>query len=60
MFRDDDEIKYCVECGEEMQLREGQYGMYWGCTAWPECKHSEKATEEDIEGFDDNDVDYND
>ena len=33
--------KVCPECGEEMVLREGKYGKFWGCSGYPECKHTE-------------------
>lgn len=41
-----EEKKVCPECGEEMILREGKYGKFWGCTGYPECKHSESYDED--------------
>jgi DNA topoisomerase-1 len=34
--------KKCSECGSEMKLKQGRYGMFWGCTNYPECKNTEK------------------
>ena len=28
----------CPDCGGEMVLRSGQYGVFWGCKAFPACK----------------------
>jgi len=38
--------KTCPECGEEMVVREGEYGKFWGCTGYPECDHTEKYEED--------------
>jgi len=27
----------CPECGIEMTLREGKFGKFWGCKAFPMC-----------------------
>lgn len=32
-----EEIK-CPECGGKMISRSGQYGKFWGCAKFPECK----------------------
>lgn len=42
----DEEKKVCPECGEEMVLREGKYGKFWGCSNYPECKHTENYEED--------------
>ncbi|MGM0439065.1 MAG: type I DNA topoisomerase [Patescibacteria group bacterium] len=34
--------KKCSECGSEMKLKQGRYGMFWGCTNYPDCKNTEK------------------
>ena len=34
--------KKCSKCGSEMKLKQGRYGMFWGCTNYPECKNTEK------------------
>ena len=28
----------CPECGGRMISRKGQYGTFWGCAKYPECK----------------------
>lgn len=28
----------CPECGSNMVSRKGQYGTFWGCTQYPNCK----------------------
>lgn len=28
----------CPNCGAPMKLRKGQYGEFWGCTKYPECR----------------------
>lgn len=38
--------KNCPECGEEMVVREGKYGKFWGCTGYPDCDHTEKYEDE--------------
>ena len=37
--------KTCPECGEEMLVREGEYGKFWGCSGYPECDHTESYEE---------------
>lgn len=41
-----EEKKVCPECGEEMVLREGKYGKFWGCSGYPDCKHTENYEED--------------
>jgi len=28
----------CPDCGGEMISRKGQYGMFWGCKKYPNCR----------------------
>jgi len=35
-------IRKCPECGETMVRRSGKYGPFWGCSGYPECRHTEK------------------
>ncbi len=35
------EKKKCSQCGEEMVLRDGKYGKFWGCKGYPDCKNTE-------------------
>ena len=30
--------KSCPNCGKPMQIRKGRYGLFFGCTGYPECK----------------------
>ncbi len=32
----------CPECKMPMSLREGRYGKFWGCTAYPMCDGIQK------------------
>lgn len=33
--------KTCPKCKAAMRLRTGSKGQFWGCTSYPECKHTE-------------------
>jgi len=41
-----DDKKTCPECGEDMVIREGEYGKFWGCSGYPECDHTESYEED--------------
>ena len=28
----------CPKCGEKTELKDGQFGKFYGCVAFPECK----------------------
>jgi len=28
----------CPDCGQPMRQRKGAHGLFWGCTAYPECR----------------------
>lgn len=32
----------CPECGNELVLRQGRFGMFIGCSNYPDCQHIEK------------------
>lgn len=32
------EEKVCPNCGKPMKIRKGRYGLFWGCTGYPDCK----------------------
>jgi len=34
--------KRCPECGKPMTLRTGKFGSFWGCTGYPDCRHTER------------------
>lgn len=52
--------KDCADCGEPMAIRENKEdgSKFWGCTAYPECTHTEPFEEDEEDGWDKNDVDY--
>lgn len=33
--------KVCPECGKQMVLRKGKFGIFYGCSGFPSCKHIE-------------------
>lgn len=33
----------CPRCDSEMLLREGPYGMFWGCSSFPECNGTRRV-----------------
>ena len=38
-FSDEDlHIPSCPICNSKMKLRNSQYGMFWGCSHYPNCK----------------------
>lgn len=32
----------CPKCGSSLELRNGKYGMFWGCSDYPECDYIRK------------------
>lgn len=35
--------KLCLKCGSVMKLKKGRYGLFFGCSNYPECRHTEKS-----------------
>ena len=33
--------KICPNCGKPMKIKTGSRGDFWGCSGYPECKHTE-------------------
>jgi DNA polymerase III epsilon subunit family exonuclease len=33
--------KICPQCGNLMQRRNGRFGEFWGCSGYPNCRHTE-------------------
>lgn len=33
--------KLCPMCGGLLQKRSGRYGMFWGCSSFPQCRYTE-------------------
>ncbi|MCD7750764.1 MAG: NERD domain-containing protein [Lachnospiraceae bacterium] len=45
-----DEIKIkCPFCGGDLVLKNGRYGQFWGCSFYPKCTFTRKATVEELE-----------
>lgn len=36
-----DNLRECPECGAFLAVRSGQNGLFYGCTEYPECDHTE-------------------
>ena len=36
----------CLDCGSEMKLRKGQWGEFYGCIKFPECKGTRQLKED--------------
>lgn len=32
----------CPECGNELVLKNGKYGEFYGCSSYPECRYLQK------------------
>ncbi len=35
-------FRICPKCGNLMVKRNGKYGLFWGCSSYPDCKHTER------------------
>ncbi len=35
-----DDAEHCPDCGAPLKLRQGQKGLFLGCSAYPECDYS--------------------
>ena len=36
-------VKKCPKCGSIMKKRNGKFGEFWGCSGYPDCKHTENV-----------------
>lgn len=36
-----EEGKACPKCGKPLVIRKGKYGLFWGCSGYPNCNHIE-------------------
>ena len=43
---DDTPVKDCPKCNKSMIQKEGRFGLFLACTGYPECKHTESASQE--------------
>lgn len=32
----------CSKCGNDMLLKEGKYGLFWGCSKFPKCNSTKR------------------
>lgn len=39
-LQEETEILICPECGGELMKRKGRYGMFFGCSNYPECRYT--------------------
>lgn len=39
----EEEERSCPVCGGELLLREGRYGMFYGCSSFPKCRFTQNA-----------------
>jgi len=37
------DTKECPKCGSELKERDGKFGKFYGCSAYPKCKYTQKA-----------------
>ena len=42
-------LKFCPNCKKPLAQRQGKFGMFWGCTGYPECRFIEKTTRSNYE-----------
>ncbi len=42
----------CPECGSDMMLRQGRFGMFIGCSQYPQCDHTEVIDKPDETSID--------
>ncbi len=36
-------VRVCPQCGSPLKMRNGRYGDFWGCTAYPECRYTKNV-----------------
>ncbi len=41
-----DDKKTCPECGDDLVVRDGKHGKFWGCTDFPDCEYTENYEED--------------
>ncbi|QLB15250.1 hypothetical protein A6B39_07165 [Mannheimia granulomatis] len=39
LFKSTKQTEKCLECGSALQLKQGKKGLFWGCSAYPECDY---------------------
>ena len=38
---EESENKICPKCGKNLKIRKGRYGLFYGCTGYPDCNYIE-------------------
>lgn len=41
LMKNSDEIRECPKCGGTLKIRSSYRGYFWGCSNYPNCKHTE-------------------
>ena len=36
------QLNICPRCGAELKQRNGKYGLFWGCSNYPNCKFTKQ------------------
>ncbi|MFX0206468.1 MAG: topoisomerase DNA-binding C4 zinc finger domain-containing protein [Candidatus Hodarchaeota archaeon] len=39
--------KICPDCGNNLTIRSGRFGEFWGCKSYPSCRYTENISKED-------------
>ena len=55
LYRDGFATRTCKICGSLLALRHGKNGDFYGCTNYPECKHTESVKEQTVQIENDDD-----
>ena len=37
---EEEEKRYCPDCGSLLEKREGKFGPFWGCSHFPDCRYT--------------------
>lgn len=37
------DVDECPECGDELVVRHGKFGAFFGCSSYPDCRYTRKA-----------------
>ncbi|MBR5503414.1 MAG: topoisomerase DNA-binding C4 zinc finger domain-containing protein [Methanobrevibacter sp.] len=48
----------CPVCGGELVKRSGRYGVFYGCSNFPECKYTQQIGSDTSYGYGDETYDY--
>jgi hypothetical protein len=44
-----DEVEKCPNCGKPMVVRNGKNGKFYGCSGYPQCRHTRNIDENEIQ-----------